>query len=72
MTRPRTRIKIAGRRTVFLPSVGEAELLDALDKCDGNKVATAQYLGVSRATVYNLMARYGIVLYLAVKKEQPE
>lgn len=60
MTRPRTIIKLAGRRRVFLPSVGEAELRDALAKCGGNAARTAQYLGVHRATVYRLKERYGL------------
>ena len=65
--RAKTRIKISGRRTKILPSVGEAELSDALDRCNGNVRITALYLGVHRSTVYRLMDRYDIVAFLDVK-----
>ena len=45
-----------------LPSVSEAELRDALAKTDYSPAIAAILLGVHRATVYRLMARYGIEL----------
>jgi transcriptional regulator of acetoin/glycerol metabolism len=53
---------LTGRRVTYVPSVGEAELRDALAKCGGSVARAATYLDVHRATVYRLMARYGIEL----------
>ena len=64
LMRPRTTIKLAGRRRVFLPSVGQEELSHAYHECRGNVTATAQWLGVHRSTVYRLLERYGIVGYI--------
>lgn len=49
-----------GRVVTVLPSVSEAELRDALDKCGGSVAVTAIFLGVHRATVYRLIRFYGV------------
>jgi transcriptional regulator of acetoin/glycerol metabolism len=36
------------------------ELLEALEKADGNQSEAARILGVSRVTVWNRMKRYNI------------
>lgn len=48
------------RQVVYLPSVSEDELRDALAKCAGDIPATAAYLGVHRATIYRLVRRYDL------------
>jgi PAS domain S-box-containing protein len=41
-------------------AIEKQELLDALEKCDGNQSNAAKMLGVSRVTVWNRMKRHGI------------
>jgi two-component system response regulator HydG len=52
---------IAKRKTTFnLHEVERLELLDALDRCDGNQSQAAKILGISRVTVWNRMKRFNI------------
>jgi len=51
---------LTDRKVTYLPTVGEAELRDALAKVGGRATVAAALLGVHRSTVYRLMARYGI------------
>jgi transcriptional regulator with PAS, ATPase and Fis domain len=50
----------AKRRSFNLKEIEKQELIEALEKADGNQSRAAELLGISRVTVYNRMKRYGI------------
>lgn len=51
----------APKRTAFnVQEIEKQELLEALDKTDGNQSKAAEILGVSRVTVWNRMKRFNI------------
>jgi PAS domain S-box-containing protein len=50
----------ARRRSFNLKEIEKQELVEALEKADGNQSRAAELLGVSRVTVYNRMKRYGV------------
>jgi two-component system response regulator HydG len=55
------RPKLGGKRHAFnLKEIEKQELVETLEKTNGNQSLTAELLGVSRVTVYNRMKRYGI------------
>ena len=47
--------------TPSLPDAGEGAIVAALTICNGDVDAAAERLGVSRATLYRRMKKYGIV-----------
>jgi PAS domain S-box-containing protein len=48
------------RRSFNLREIEKQELIEALEKADGNQSRAADLLGVSRVTVYNRMKRHGV------------
>jgi len=55
------RPRLGGKRHAFnLKEIEKQELVETLEKTNGNQSLTAELLGVSRVTVYNRMKRYGI------------
>ncbi len=50
----------AKRRAFNLKEIEKQELVEALEKAEGNQSKAAELLGVSRVTVYNRMKRYGV------------
>jgi len=50
----------AKRRAFNLKEIEKQELVEALEKAEGNQSRAAELLGVSRVTVYNRMKRYGV------------
>ncbi|MCU0614568.1 MAG: sigma 54-interacting transcriptional regulator [Desulfobacterales bacterium] len=51
----------SGKRTSFnLMEIEKQELLEALEKVEGNQSKAADILGISRVTVWNRMRRFGI------------
>ncbi len=48
------------RHSFNLKEIEKQELVEALEKADGNQSRAAELLGVSRVTVYNRMKRYGV------------
>ena len=52
---------LGSKRHAFnLKEIEKQELVETLEKTNGNQSLTAELLGVSRVTVYNRMKRYGI------------
>ncbi len=59
--RGRKQAETSTRRNSFnLKEIEKQELLEALEKVDGNQSKAADLLGVSRVTVWNRMKRFGI------------
>jgi len=59
--KPQRRPAPASRKNSFnMQEIEKRELLEALEKTEGNQSKAAEILGVSRVTVWNRMKRYGI------------
>ncbi|MBW2612967.1 MAG: sigma 54-interacting transcriptional regulator [Deltaproteobacteria bacterium] len=58
---PRKQPKATVRRASYrMNEIEKRELIDALERASGNKSKAAEFLGVSRVTVWNRMKRFGI------------
>lgn len=51
---------LSKRPALNLKEIEKQELVETLEKTNGNQSLTAELLGISRVTVYNRMKRYGI------------
>ena len=61
MLQPKRQHRAVGRPAHYnMHEIEKRELIEALERADGNKSKAAEFLGVSRVTVWNRMKRFGI------------